>query len=71
MNHLEIKMTEQKFDKAYLRITDEPVAETREFCGEVLADFDADGQLVGVEIIVPFRLEAEEAGQVRNSGTNS
>ena len=44
-------------EAAYIRFSRGPVAETREINGDVLlADFDKEGNLVGVEILAPVKI---------------
>ncbi len=44
-------------EAAYIKISDAPVASTKELRESVLlADFDEDEQLVGVEILAPVKL---------------
>ena len=44
-------------EAAYIRFTQNEVVETREIAGDaVLADYDAQGQLVGVELLTPISL---------------
>jgi uncharacterized protein YuzE len=44
-------------EAAYIRFSHGPVAETREINGDVLlADFDKEGNLVGVEILAPVKI---------------
>lgn len=44
-------------EAAYIRFSQNDVAETREIASDaVLADYDADGQLVGIELLTPIPL---------------
>lgn len=42
----------------WLHVREGIVAETREMSphGEVLVDYDADGRVIGIEILVPFTI---------------
>ena len=55
MNYTSTQITVQHLDGKvllYIRLHDRKVAETRELLAEhVLANFDKDGNLIGVEII--------------------
>lgn len=42
-------------DAAYIRLSDHKVARTAEIDSGTLVDLDADGQVVGVEVIGPRR----------------
>jgi hypothetical protein len=45
----------------YLKAADGRVAETRELVdGKVFADFDAAGELLGIEVLVPCQLEEHQ-----------
>ncbi|MCH7976204.1 MAG: DUF2283 domain-containing protein [Bacteroidetes bacterium] len=38
-------------DAAYLRLTDKPVAESEEVAPGIVLDFDAEGNVIGIEIL--------------------
>ncbi|MCB9846798.1 MAG: DUF2283 domain-containing protein [Phycisphaeraceae bacterium] len=44
-------------EAAYIRFSDQTVAETREIAPDaVLADYDDNGHLIGIELLTPIRL---------------
>lgn len=44
-------------EAVYIRLLDSPVAETREINGDILlADYDLDGRLVGVELLAQAKV---------------
>ena len=54
-------------DAAYFAITDHEIADTREIEPGIMADYDAEGHLVGIEVLfiskrsVPTRHELRQA----------
>jgi len=49
-------------EAVYIQLIDEPVAQTKEIKSDVfLADYSADGRLVGIEILAPVSIAEIEA----------
>lgn len=44
-------------EAAYIQLSDAPIALTREIGGAVVVDFDANANVVGVEILAPITVE--------------
>ena len=46
---------DEKANAAYARVTDRPVASTRELDAQRVVDYDSDGEIVGIEFLAVRR----------------
>ncbi len=52
---------DEAVDAAYLRFSASPVAESEEVAPGVVLDYDADGRMVGMEVLKAHRLLSDDA----------
>jgi uncharacterized protein YuzE len=46
---------DREADAAYIRLSDGPVRESEQVANDIVLDFDADGRIVGLEILDAHR----------------
>jgi uncharacterized protein YuzE len=51
----------KKADAVYLNLTDRPIQESEEVADGIVVDYDADGRIVGVEILDASRRTGDAA----------
>jgi YD repeat-containing protein len=52
---------DQKTDVVYVNLTDRDIAETEEVADGVMVDYDAEGRIVGIEILDASRRTGDPA----------